>query len=137
MISPFEVIMEGLLNTNHRVPACHWVDNCSKSFVAIDTKGNLYPCEHWVNNSDFLIGNIQNGLKNSLKNNRLFENRVELLKSSDCKNCDIFDLCYGGCPWNAWSLYNDCNKKDASICIGRKKLIKHIKDYMSNYGLID
>lgn len=131
MISPFVHIIEGLLKSQRGIPACHWSKNCSKGFVAIDTKGNLYPCEHWVGIKEFCFGNIENGLQQELKNCNYFFDRKNILETTDCRGCDIWHLCYGGCPWNAWTLFDNVNCKDASICQGRKMIINHIKDYLT------
>ena len=130
IITPFVLIIEGLLNPERGIPACHWVKNCSKSFVAIDNKGDLYPCEHWVGNKEYLFGNIENGLDNELEKCDFFSNRVDYLQNADCKNCEIWKFCYGGCPWNGWTLYDNVNRKDASICVGRKMIISHIKQFL-------
>lgn len=135
-ISPFMHIIEGLLNPKRGVPACHWSKDCSKGFIAIDTYGDLYPCEHWVGMSEYKIGNIQDGLKKSLLKNNFFENRQCVLKERDCKNCEIWEFCYGGCPWNGWTIFGDVNYKDASICEGRKILINHIRKFLYDHNKI-
>lgn len=129
-ITPFEQIIEGLLKPTRGVPACHWSRDCSRSFVAMDCEGDLYPCEHWVGNKAYCFGNIKEGLENALKKNTFFTQRTPLLENSECGHCSIFPLCYGGCPWNGMVLTGDHNRKDASICAGRKIIIEHIYHYM-------
>ena len=136
LISPFMYIIEGLLRPDYGIPACHWVKDCGKSFVAIDTDGGLYPCEHWVGNHEFEFGNIDNGLKHEMKNNNYFSTRKDCLQKGDCKGCSIWKFCYGGCPWNGWMIYGDVNRKDSSICVGRKMLIEHVKKYLIENGKI-
>lgn len=133
VIYPFERIMQGLINDKDGDPGCHWRPDCSKSFIAIDTNGDLYPCEHWVGNKDFCFGNISEGLEKSLEKNRYFEHRSEKLQVSDCKNCPAWRMCYGGCPWNAKIATGHINKKDPSICISRRIIVEHIYEYMKNH----
>lgn len=134
MISPFMHIIEGLLNPERGVPACHWSRDCSKAFTAIDIHGDLYPCEHWVGMKNYRFGNIANGLKAELENNTFFANRQHVLEKTDCKDCEIWNFCYGGCPWNGWTIFGDIDRKDASICEGRKILIDHIRNYLHDHG---
>lgn len=134
MISPFIHIIEGLLNPSRGIPACHWSKDCSKGFTAIDVHGDLYPCEHWVGMPGYKFGNIANGLVEELKNNTYFEQRKDILENSDCRGCENWEFCYGGCPWNGWTIFGDVNRKDASICEGRKILIAHIRKYLQDHG---
>ena len=53
-----------------------------------------------------------------------------ILENTDCRNCSIWELCFGGCPWNGWTIYGDIDRKDSSVCIGRKMIISHIKEYL-------
>ena len=129
-IHPFERIMQGLINADHGDPGCHWRPDCSKSFVAIDCNGDLYPCEHWVGYSDYCFGNIREGLENALVKNQYFDHRTEELQKSDCKNCPVWAMCYGGCPWSAMTGTGNVNRKDPSICIARQVMVKHIYQYM-------
>lgn len=130
IITPFILIIEGLLRPERGIPACHWAKDCSKSFVAIDYKGDLYPCEHWVGNKDYKFGNIENGLISELEKCDYFKNRIDYLSDNDCKQCEIWNYCYGGCPWNGWTIFGDVNRKDASICAGRRKIISHIEEFL-------
>lgn len=134
VISPFMHIIEGLLKPERGIPACHWSKDCSKSFTAIDIYGDLYPCEHWVGMKEYKFGNISNGLKTELQRNNFFENRQLVLKNHDCKGCEIWKFCYGGCPWNGWTIFGDVVRKDASICEGRRIIIGHIKKYLKDQG---
>lgn len=135
-ISPFMQIIEAFVGKHYRVPACHWTMDCSKSFSAIDIHGDLYPCEHWVGNKKFCFGNIQNGLENELNNSLYFCNRYCSLRENECKDCEIWELCYGGCPWNAYTMYGAIERKDATICHGRKIIIDHIKTVLIQHGKI-
>ena len=130
VISPFMHIIEGLLKQERGIPACHWSKDCSKAFTAIDVDGDLYPCEHWVGMKEYAFGNIENGLESELKKSIFFTSREQILKNKDCKACTIWQLCYGGCPWNGWTIFGDINRKDASVCTGRKIIIDHIRRYL-------
>ena len=66
IIAPFEQIIEGLLLPERGIPACNWQKDCMESFIAMDTSGDLYPCEHWVGFNKMKFGNIFQGLSNAI-----------------------------------------------------------------------
>lgn len=135
IIAPFEQIIEGLFMPSRGIPACNWQKQCTDSFMAIDTEGRIFPCEHWVNNINMAYANINEDFeKIYIKAKNVFKERVDNLEINRCDGCSIYDLCYGGCPWNAYMVTGSMQEKDESICVGRKVLIKHIYDYMKiNY----
>lgn len=131
VISAFIQIIEGILHPEYGIPACNWQKNCSQSFVAMDCDGYLYPCEHWVDNLDMCMGHIKNGLIQTIESSNIFAQRVDyLLQDDECRECEIYKLCYGGCPWNGHKLTGNYNAKDESICYGRKRIIQYIYQYL-------
>lgn len=132
-IHPFMHIIEALFFPEHGIPRCNCSKNCSKSFVTMDMDGNLYNCEHWVGNPDFCFGNIDDGLATVLPCNTFFDGRVEALKNTKCGQCEIFSLCYGGCPWSALQLTGSVMGYDSSICEGQRRLVHHIYDYVQTH----
>lgn len=132
IIGPFLQIIEGLISPERGIPSCNWQKNCGESFVTIDTEKALYPCEHWVGYSEMKICDYDENMSVDDLQSKFFANRIELLKKSDCKDCEIFKFCYGGCPWNAKMLNGNVMTKDSSICIGRRTLIKHIYYYLKD-----
>lgn len=132
VIAPFEHIIEGLLCQERGIPACNWQKNCSESFIAIDPSGDLYPCEHWVGDIKMRLGNIQDDFGSIAKVNNIFNDRAIILEKKECEDCEILELCYGGCPWNSYILNGSINTKDYSICHGRKRLIKHIYQFLKD-----
>lgn len=131
VIVPFMQIIEGILHYEYGIPACSWQKDCGNSFVAIDCKGDLYTCERWIGNKNMCIGHLEEGLINVVTHNNMFSERVNcLLNDQECKNCEIFKLCYGGCPANAYNLKKNIECRDSSICYGRRAIIKHIYRYL-------
>ena len=135
VIIPFLRIMEGLLFPNDGIGTCHWRRDCSKTMIAIDTNGDLFNCEHWVDKKQYSLGNIKEGLAECIRRNNIFSERAERLKNSDCVNCEIYNLCYGGCPSNAFELFGSTDRYDQSVCLGRRAIIRHIYDYMCSKGV--
>lgn len=70
---------------------CYAQTQCS---LAVDTKGNLYPCSSFVC-KEHLLGHLDN-----------YESAVFAARKCDalpktCRNCSIVSYCRGGCPANS------------------------------------
>ena len=64
-----------------------------KNSFAIDSKGNLYKCEHYIGNSKFSVGDAKNG-------EYIDQRSLDFLNTplpSGCKDCKVFPVCRGGC----------------------------------------
>ena len=83
-------------------------------YVAVDPKGDIYPCHQFVGNTDFHIGNV---LNNEIKNvevvNQFGKNNV--INKQKCIECWAKFFCGGGCHANA---YNMSGSIDADYEIG-------------------
>lgn len=67
------------------------------SFLAIDSRGFIYPCLEFMGNPAKSIGNIVKGeLSFSKRANLLFNNSA--FDDEDCISCKVFPICGGGCP---------------------------------------
>lgn len=80
---------------------CSRTGKCSNSWFGINPNGSLYPCDRWV---DFPYGNIKDF--NSFEEVRHTERFLDFKSINDtrkieCKKCDIYEVCKGGCPVNA------------------------------------
>ena len=60
--------------------------------------------------------------------------RWAAIKDSECKNCDIQEYCYGGCPYVAETLNGTINSK-ADTCLSQKAIVHYIYSYIKqNYS---
>ena len=53
----------------------------------------------------------------------LIDNRVNLLQTTDCKGCEYWRICHGGCPLDAYNGYKDYNRK-TDQCLSKKLFLK-------------
>ena len=114
---------------------CSFIPDCSKTTVAIDTEGNFYRCLHYCMDGLHTIGNIvADSLKLALSDD-VMACRWNYLKEHDCKECDIQEYCYGGCPYVAETLHGTVNGK-ADTCLSQKAIVHHIYDYIKQYKKI-
>lgn len=60
--------------------------------LAVDGRGDCWPCSSLVGQDGYLLGNIQEGLP--ARNHKA----QELAAPESCRACEKFTLCRGGCP---------------------------------------
>lgn len=92
----------------------------------IYSDGSIYPCSFVVNNSEFCIGNIHNGI-NKQKLQELISNYKKDI--SECQGCDYEKYCLTyKCRYLNWSLSKDLNKAVPVICqLENIKMCNNIK----------
>ena len=113
---------------------CTYIPDCSMTTVAINTSGDFFRCLHYALNNNNCIGNIKNSSLFKALGNDDFKNRSYILRKGVCANCDIFEYCYGGCPFVAESICGTINAKD-NTCIAQKEIVHHIKDYLMKFKI--
>lgn len=97
----------------------------------LEKNGNVYCCDHYVN-PDKLLGNIGKlSLAQMLDSEQLRE--FGRLKSStlpgQCRQCEVLDMCNGGCPKNRIiEIPGEANKINY-LCPGYLNFFKHIKPF--------
>ncbi|MFX0114923.1 MAG: radical SAM protein [Candidatus Hodarchaeota archaeon] len=96
---------------------CEMTSNCGK-MLAIDSLGRIFPCDRFMNDERFQIGTV------SPSSFELAENPPKIPRqelSSSCSECEVRDICFGGCP----TLADPQTGKNV-YCFARKELIQHI-----------
>ena len=69
-------------------------------YMAVTPWGDLYPCHQFVDNPDFLLGNVFDGVKNSDIIDKF--KMCNVYAHEECKDCFAKMYCSGGCPANAF-----------------------------------
>ncbi len=107
IISSFEEMIHFVVNGNHKT--CEYGD-CLGKFLAIDSYGNIYPCQRFIGNSEFCIGNISDheGFNNyniwTHPNLSKFYNRKQFLEAQASRALPgLKKYVLGGCPYQAFS----------------------------------
>lgn len=90
-------------------------------YMAITPDRSLYPCHQFVGNSDFVIGNLDQGiLRNDLIND--FKT-CNCYSKEECKTCWASMYCSGGCAANNYNAKGDINSTcDYSCKLFRKRI---------------
>lgn len=133
-IGYFERIMSAMgVKKNVYMEVCTYIPDCSKTTVAIDTKGDFYRCLHYCMDQKHRIGNILSDSLEIAVGNEQFSSRFEFLKNSTCRDCDIQDYCCGGCPYVAEAVNGTVMSK-SETCRSQYAIVHHIFDYMQKFA---
>jgi uncharacterized protein len=106
---------------------------CNLSIIGVKSNGDFYTCIRGYPNKKFLIGNINEEPLKKLKKRGLsdLKKRETCLTKGECKNCEFWQYCNGGCPQESIKIYGNLNHK-AFYCEGRKMLFKKILKDLKN-----
>jgi len=99
-----------ILATVHDFPCFHSPCGAGKSMVSVCPDGSLYPCDNFMHDTDFLLGNITNCI--SIRNLTTHEvvERLQGRKISEideCSLCHLRQFCNGGCAADAYYSTGD------------------------------
>lgn len=106
------------------------------NILTIDCYGNLWPCQLFLNNTDYYMGNIQDSLFNP-DFKKVFKNLTHFKKSLDieCKKCIsrcFCSRCLGLSSILQNQSINDYKKFGNKCCLSRELTIKTL-DLLSKY----
>lgn len=74
-------------------------------YMAVTAWGDLYPCHQFVNDPEYKLGNIWDGVQNTALRDEFKECNV--YSRPECKNCWARMYCAGGCSANALHAEGD------------------------------
>jgi uncharacterized protein len=73
-------------------------------YLAVTPQGDLYPCHQFVGNTDFLLGNIYDGIS---RTDIVDEFKMCNVYAKDkCRDCFARFYCSGGCAANSYMFHN-------------------------------
>lgn len=90
-------------------------------YMAVTPTGELYPCHQFVGNEDFILGNLDQGIK---RNDLVNEFKTcNCYSKEECKTCWANMYCSGGCAANNYNANGDINKIHEYSCkLFRKRI---------------
>lgn len=90
-------------------------------YMAVTPTGELYPCHQFVGNEDFILGNLDQGIKRDDLVNEF--KTCNCYSKEECKTCWANMYCSGGCAANNYNANGDINKiHDYSCKLFRKRI---------------
>jgi uncharacterized protein len=99
-IEPIESMIKGMASGG--AGSCLFGD-CLGKFLAVGPDGAVYPCQRFVGLSNFRLsefGSLSAGILDGTSTWRMLAQRQEMI-ASECGDCAFWELCHGGCPYNA------------------------------------
>jgi uncharacterized protein len=110
---------------------CAHAPTCGRSLV-LEHNGDLYSCDHFVD-PEHRLGNIRNtsmlDLVASDQQLQFGQDKLDRLPQY-CRDCEVFSLCYGGCPKDRIIKTPDNEPGLNYLCAGYKAFFRHITPYL-------
>ena len=88
-------------------------------YMAVTATGDLYPCHQFVNDPEYKLGNIWDGVQNTEIRDEF--KLCNVYAKPDCKNCWARLYCAGGCAANALHATGDIHGTYEDGCTLFKK----------------
>lgn len=96
-VSPLEELQQAVINGN-TPRGCTFHGGCSKNFMCIDQKGDIYPCGRFADQHRYRLGNIRDGIVDAGRNiQECLGARRDYRLPGKCKKCKYIRLCNAGC----------------------------------------
>ena len=128
IIQPLDEMFDAILEVSD-LRECSYNGSCAKNFISLYPDGEVGFCGRDNFARYLTYGNLRE--KNLLElynsaNAEKIRARQEFLKNHDCKNCSDWELCHGGCAFEAVNFFGTLEAK-YSNCESRKKFIAWLK----------
>jgi len=91
-------------------------------YLAVTPWGDLYPCHQFVGNTDFLLGNVDEGIKRTDLVSKF--KKCNVYSRSECKDCFAKFYCSGGCAANSFNFTGDINSTYEIGCKMQRKRVE-------------
>lgn len=74
----------------------HYYCGATTHMLAVDVHGDLYPCQRFVSEKNYSLGNVNTGISHIREEEIL--NELNLKERTKCTSCWAINLCGGDCP---------------------------------------
>jgi uncharacterized protein len=99
---------------------------------ALEYNGDVYSCDHFVE-PRYKLGNIHEThlvqLVASAQQRKFGDDKRDSL-TAQCQNCEVRQLCNGGCPKDRFALSRDGDPGQNYLCAGLELFFKHTRPAM-------
>lgn len=114
----FNIDLNGGPCVYKRIAGC----GAGHEYVAITPDGDIYPCHQFVGNTEFLLGNIKDGIENKELSKEF--KKAHIYNKPRCKECWARFYCSGGCQANNFNFNGDIHVPYEIGCEMQKKRIE-------------
>ncbi|MDK2802141.1 MAG: thioether cross-link-forming SCIFF peptide maturase [Oscillospiraceae bacterium] len=96
---------------------------CGNEYIAITPDDEIYPCHQFVGKKDWIIGNLNDGLKIDEEKKDFFT-KTTIYHKPECSTCWARLYCSGGCSANNVEYQKDILQPNHIYCTLQKKRIE-------------
>ncbi|MCR5834079.1 MAG: radical SAM protein [Selenomonadaceae bacterium] len=128
IIEPLDEIINAILGVSP-MHECSFNGSCAKSFICLYPDGETGFCGRDNFSRLLTYGNLREKNLTDLyesANAKKIRARQNYLTEHDCKNCSDWELCHGGCAFEAVNYYGTLDAKYAN-CQSRKNFLAWLK----------
>lgn len=127
------------LDSSNLMKGCATKCNCFEDYLSLDVDGNVYSCNRTYQKPEFYYGNLNKMEYSEIyeKMKRANEEHKKYIENSECKNCEIYEECKGGCPANAFMRTGKINSTEKYFCSARIMIKEYVKKRMEELGIIE
>ena len=128
VIQPLDEIVDAILDVAP-IHECSFNGSCGKSFISVYPDGEVGFCGRDNFSRHLTYGNLKEKSLLALYNSANAEKiraRQSYLETHDCKGCADWQLCRGGCAFEAVNFFGKLDAKYPN-CAGRKKFIAWLR----------
>jgi uncharacterized protein len=127
-IQIFEEALRSAFSQDHTL--CIFKKTCG-GVPVLELSGDMYSCDHFVDEAH-LLGNIMDrtlsGMLDSSKQREFGDSKLTRLPSY-CLDCEVRDMCNGGCPKNRFVRTPAGDPGLNYLCPGYKLIFNHIRSF--------
>ncbi len=112
-VEPYSSFLSNISNEGRRL-GCVDSGSCAKRHICIDPAGEVSQCGRTCELKIMVWGSIHNkSIDELFAHEQLAElsQRTQQLREGECKGCQLFPICHGGCPVDAFTAYGTFNRK--------------------------
>lgn len=114
----FMIDLEGGPCVAKRLSGC----GSGTEYLAVTPWGDFYPCHQFVGKEEFLMGNVEEGIKNTALQTKF--KKCNVYAKPTCRDCFAKFYCSGGCAANSYNFTGDINNAYKVGCELQKKRIE-------------
>jgi uncharacterized protein len=112
-------------------PVCVFARQCGRA-VAVEHDGSVYACDHYVYR-EYRLGNVKTDNLGEMVEQSVasgFGPHKETTLPRWCRECDVLEMCWGGCPKHRFATSPYGEPGLHYLCAGYKKFFMHIRKYL-------
>lgn len=124
MVGPFDTLLKHYTTDSHCF-GCNNAETCGLHLY-LGPDGETSQCGRAADWDLLLYGNIKDKTLKEIfadSQRKVIDERYKVIAEGDCKGCEYWRICHGGCPLDAYNKYKDFNRK-TDQCLSNKLFLK-------------